>query len=389
MSDVPASLFVLDLIPTQSLDLSANRQGLEGQNFSQVLEQQVERTDVGNVASLLPVTTIGPLEELVIYEVPLLDPKNPLPLNTKPMVLNPEESEELEALQNKIPFLESSIERPQVIPIPALPGNSVAAELLQTTPIPAPVGLPGGKDLPETRSLLPQSSVNLANHSDRSTATLTSAKVENLSEQPASAIRQDSILENAVPEPPTRQPTLPTTLTTSPSIGELSQTAAPQITTPPSAAAESRGVTATLKAPLLPNVPPQEQQTWQTELSQRILWLTESKTPVATLRLNPPELGLVEIRVSVSQDQAAVSFAASSPEVRSAIEAALPRLHGLFQQNGMDLSHTDVGQHRDSQAQTSAGGDGTDFAEPEAESINSESSVESDLENHQILDVFI
>ena len=388
MSDVPVSLFVLDLIPTQSLDLISNSPGLYGQDFSQVLQQQVGLRNTVEPFSVLPVTTIGPLEELVIYEVPFLNPQNALPTNIKPVGLNPDEQKELVPLQNKIPFLELGLDQAQVRQNPVLPNSGVAAQLIQAVPVPVPNGLPGGKELPDGRGLLPRSPVNIAGNLDSSPANLVSAAVEGTPEQPTATVRQDpppSILSQD--QPTIRQVQPPATVTPS-SIGEVSQTVEPQATTQ-LGVAESRGVTTIIKTPLLPNVPPQQQQTWQTELSQRILWLTESKTPVATLRLNPPELGLVEVRVSVSQDQAAVSFAASSPEVRSAIEAALPRLHGLFQQNGMDLSHTDVGQHQDPQAQTSASSDGSDYSESEPEPIQHESAVESEVDTHRILDVFI
>lgn len=62
------------------------------------------------------------------------------------------------------------------------------------------------------------------------------------------------------------------------------------------------------------------------------------------IRLDPPELGSMQIRLSVNNDQAAVSFVVSNPQAKDALEAALPRLREMLEQQGMQLADSDVKQ---------------------------------------------
>ncbi len=391
MSDVPASLFVLDLIPTSSLGLGTDQAGPNSQDFSQILRQQFHHTSTRQATTLLPVATIESLEELVIYELPQVDFFNGLPPDLKPVSVINEISQEFEEPELVAPLFENIEPLSDELPAPSLVSSQVAVQLFQAATLVAPPVVPGGKELPVQKPFLPQPSATLRVQGGSSRATLLSLTVEQTPVRSNFTVPGDQGVELLPQELPARQTPLPSaSQIVSVTVGEPAQPADTQTQLPTlSNIPDSRTVISTLKAPLLPNLPPQEQQTWQTELSQRIFWMTENKTPVATLRLNPPELGLVEVRVSVSQDQAAVSFATSSPEVRSAIEAALPRLQGLFQQNGMDLSHTDVGQHGESRAGVSEHGNRPEPSGSESDLGDHEPVVESQLETNRLLDVFI
>ena len=62
------------------------------------------------------------------------------------------------------------------------------------------------------------------------------------------------------------------------------------------------------------------------------------------IRLDPPELGSMQIKLSVSNEQAAVSFVVSSQQAKDALEGSLPRLRELLEQQGMELADSDVKQ---------------------------------------------
>jgi flagellar hook-length control protein FliK len=62
----------------------------------------------------------------------------------------------------------------------------------------------------------------------------------------------------------------------------------------------------------------------------------------ASLMLDPPELGLLQVVVTVSNDQATATFVAAEPEVRRAIEAALPRLREMMDSAGIQLGDATV-----------------------------------------------
>ncbi|HEB81060.1 MAG TPA: hypothetical protein ENI71_04215, partial [Chromatiales bacterium] len=105
---------------------------------------------------------------------------------------------------------------------------------------------------------------------------------------------------------------------TEPSAGSVSTHAAPPVSVPPNHPA------------------------WGEALSSRVLWVLDHQLPSASVRLNPPGLGPLEIRISLHQDQAQVSFASHHAVVRDAVEAALPRLREMFAGNGLTLAGVNI-----------------------------------------------
>jgi flagellar hook-length control protein FliK len=65
----------------------------------------------------------------------------------------------------------------------------------------------------------------------------------------------------------------------------------------------------------------------------------------ADLQLSPADLGPLEVRVVVTHDQANVSFTSNHAHVREALEAAIPRLREMLEQQGLNLANADVSQH--------------------------------------------
>jgi flagellar hook-length control protein FliK len=77
-------------------------------------------------------------------------------------------------------------------------------------------------------------------------------------------------------------------------------------------------------------------------LSQQVVWMADKDAQIAQLRINPPELGPVEVRLQISGDEAVVQFASAQAEVRSAIEAALTRLRESMAEAGIQLGDASV-----------------------------------------------
>lgn len=83
---------------------------------------------------------------------------------------------------------------------------------------------------------------------------------------------------------------------------------------------------------------------WQAAVADRVLWMVQGEQQFARLRLNPPNLGPLEVRLSVNQDQTAVSFITQHAAVREALEAAMPRLREMFEQQSLDLVRAEVAE---------------------------------------------
>lgn len=81
---------------------------------------------------------------------------------------------------------------------------------------------------------------------------------------------------------------------------------------------------------------------WGDALGQKVVWMAGQQTQVAELHLNPPNLGPMEVRLSISNDQISAIFVSHQPAVREAIEAAMPRLREMLADSGMSLGNASV-----------------------------------------------
>ena len=98
------------------------------------------------------------------------------------------------------------------------------------------------------------------------------------------------------------------------------------------------------------------------ELFDKIQLMTKGGLQHAVIRLDPPELGALEIRIQVQQEQTQVQIVSSSPVVRDLLEQQAARLREALADQGLQLANLDVQDQR-SQGQgesTNADDSGTD-----------------------------
>lgn len=99
-------------------------------------------------------------------------------------------------------------------------------------------------------------------------------------------------------------------------------------------------------------------------IGARIGWLADQKIGHAHIRLNPEDLGPVDVRLQMNGDKVHASFSSPHVDVRQALESSLPRLRELLGEQGFQLAHADVGQQHSGDgnpgSQTAGGGRGGD-----------------------------
>jgi flagellar hook-length control protein FliK len=115
----------------------------------------------------------------------------------------------------------------------------------------------------------------------------------------------------------------------------------------------------------LPVQVPVGQPGWDGEVGERIQWMMSRNVQQAEIKLTPPNLGPMEIKISLQNDQTSVHFIASHSATREALEAAIPRLRELFGEINLNLANVDVGQKQSDGASTQGGtlGSGSDSGE--------------------------
>lgn len=105
--------------------------------------------------------------------------------------------------------------------------------------------------------------------------------------------------------------------------------------------------------PALPVAPRVGSAEWGGAVGEKVVWMANQGHQVAELHLNPPNLGPLEVRLTISNDQASALFVSHHSAVREAIETALPRLREMLADNGIMLGNVTVGSESFSQQQAS------------------------------------
>lgn len=120
---------------------------------------------------------------------------------------------------------------------------------------------------------------------------------------------------------------------------------------------------------------PMQQAQWGDEMGQQVKWLISQKMQSAELKLNPPQLGAVEIRITVQHDQVNLHFSTPHAVVKDSLEESMPRLREVLQESGLNLADVDVSQQDSTNRQNrgeeadfrAAQGSGQELADAEAE----------------------
>ncbi|CAB1370523.1 conserved protein of unknown function [Denitratisoma oestradiolicum] len=82
---------------------------------------------------------------------------------------------------------------------------------------------------------------------------------------------------------------------------------------------------------------------WGNEVGDRLVWMAHRADSRAELVLNPPQMGRIEVSITLNGDQANAVFISASQAVRDALEGALPRLREVLADAGIQLDQTHVG----------------------------------------------
>ncbi|VAW60656.1 Flagellar hook-length control protein FliK [hydrothermal vent metagenome] len=106
-------------------------------------------------------------------------------------------------------------------------------------------------------------------------------------------------------------------------------------------------LTSTISTPL---VSPE----WSKQMTQKVSMMLQGGIQKAEIKLNPAHLGPLEIKLSMSDDRASISFVAQHGPVRDAIEQAMPRLREMLEEQGLNLVDVDVSTYSEQQAEQQA-----------------------------------
>ncbi|ROV61606.1 flagellar hook-length control protein FliK [Vibrio ponticus] len=87
------------------------------------------------------------------------------------------------------------------------------------------------------------------------------------------------------------------------------------------------------------------------QVAERIQMMLSKNLKNIDIRLDPPELGRMQIRMNMNGDTASVHFTVANSQARDIVEQAMPRLREMLAQQGMQLSDSSVQQQASGQQQ--------------------------------------
>jgi len=96
--------------------------------------------------------------------------------------------------------------------------------------------------------------------------------------------------------------------------------------------------------PVLPThlATPVDSADWPDAVGNRVVWMSGRDESRAELILTPPNLGKLEISLTVTGDTTTAHFTAATPAAREALEQAMPRLREMLEQAGVTLADSNV-----------------------------------------------
>ncbi|MFS1460107.1 flagellar hook-length control protein FliK [Vibrio lentus] len=89
------------------------------------------------------------------------------------------------------------------------------------------------------------------------------------------------------------------------------------------------------------------------QVAEKVQMMMSKNLKNLDIRLDPPELGQMKIRMTMNNDVANVHFTVSNQQARDVIEQTLPRLREMLAQQGMQLADSSVQQQNSGQSQDS------------------------------------
>ncbi|MDD5754304.1 MAG: flagellar hook-length control protein FliK, partial [Methylococcales bacterium] len=87
---------------------------------------------------------------------------------------------------------------------------------------------------------------------------------------------------------------------------------------------------------------------WSQDMGERIVWMNNRGISSAEIKMNPQNMGPITVRIDMNQDQATIAFTAQNSEVRTALEASIPKLREMLSSQQVTLAEVNVSQQSSS-----------------------------------------
>ncbi len=107
-------------------------------------------------------------------------------------------------------------------------------------------------------------------------------------------------------------------------------------------------------------------------LQERVSALLSINNKEAEIRLDPPEMGSMQIRIRSDAEQAQINFVVQNQQAKEALEQSMPKLREMLAQQGIELGESSIEQGN------SQNGSGADEQSQSGQHANNQQQNESE-----------
>ncbi|MFL9710242.1 flagellar hook-length control protein FliK [Methylobacillus sp. Pita1] len=94
---------------------------------------------------------------------------------------------------------------------------------------------------------------------------------------------------------------------------------------------------------------------WNQAIGQKVVWMAAGGEQTASLTLNPPDLGPLQVVIHVHNNQADTTFLSDQADVRRALEDGMDNLRQMMSESGLQLGQANVRSGQQEAQQQAAG----------------------------------
>jgi flagellar hook-length control protein FliK len=121
-------------------------------------------------------------------------------------------------------------------------------------------------------------------------------------------------------------------------------------------------------------------------MGERITTMIGQQIQHARILLDPPELGALEIKIQIQNEQTSVNFVTQTTAAKDVLDAQLPRLREMLESQGMNLDQVDVSEQQSRQEQSASDQDIEDYEQSSEEAVVSE---DVELETSGLINYYV
>ncbi len=138
---------------------------------------------------------------------------------------------------------------------------------------------------------------------------------------------------------------------------------------------------------------PLQDPKWGEQAMNKVAWLTSQGLRSAEIHLNPADLGPIDVKIQMQQDQATIQIQAHNAGVREALELNVHRLREALAGNGLGLAQFDVstqsGQQQADDQQAQTGSTGGSAGTSSDEGLHHDEMVETAVEAIGLVNTYV